>query len=128
MSRMRRKGPGITCCLVLAGLLPIAGGCTSQAPAAPRMIQPAAPMVSNRVIIRFKPEVTNPADPAFLQKLSADIGVPLVYVRPMSGGAHVLTFGEKLDRAQMDAALQALNREPTVVYAEEDRIVRPARG
>lgn len=129
---MRKKGTGkrragIYLCLALAGLLPVAGGCTTQGPASHPAIRPAA-MVSNQVIIRFKPEVSNPADPAFLQKLSADIGVPLIYVRPMSGGAHVLKFGEKLDRAQVDAALQALNREPSIVYAEEDRIVRPARG
>lgn len=129
---MRKKGTGkrrtgMYLCLALAGLVPAVGGCTTQVPVSHPVMR-AAPMVSNQVIIKFKPEVSNPADPAFLQKLSADIGVPLIYVRPMSGGAHVLRFGEKLDRAQVDAALQALNREPSIVYAEEDRIVRPARS
>lgn len=42
-----------------------------------------------QLIVVFRGDV-DPTDPAFLAKFSQEVGIPLAYLHPMSGGAHVL--------------------------------------
>ena len=61
---------------------------------------------------------------ARLPVLAATCEVQLSYVRPMSGGAHVVQM-----RAPMpEAALHCLRAQPDVLYVQEDKLVRPASG
>ena len=78
----------------------------------------------DQLIIRFSPEVMDPHERKYLERLARDCGVALVYVRPVAGTAHVFKIADG-DEAGVEAALQCLSRRPDIVYAERDRIVHP---
>lgn len=80
-----------------------------------------------QLIVKFRPAVAEPSAEAFVQTLSEDVGVKLVYVRPMSGDAHVFAIQGQMAREQLDAVIGRLQERPDVVYAEEDRILRHER-
>lgn len=46
--------------------------------------------VTDRIIVKFRDPPLDPARGDYLVALSGNLGVALVYVRPTSGGAHVL--------------------------------------
>jgi len=83
-----------------------------------------AAIVKVRIIIRFSDTVANPADSAYLDKLGRATGTRLVYVRAMSGGAHIVE-AQLGDQAQLAELLRRLSHRPDIVYAQQDRIVRP---
>lgn len=60
-----------------------------------------------------------------LRALSARVGINLQRVRTMSWGAQVLKLPSRMTLDQATAIAQELNAEPTVEYAEPDRILRP---
>lgn len=91
-------------------------GCAQQAAA------PAADPVMSQIIIRFAPEVANPAAQQYLAQLAHDCGVALTYVRPMAGSAHVLKIA-----GNEEAGLQCLSRRKDIVYVERDRIMHPQK-
>ncbi len=80
-----------------------------------------------QLIVKFRPAVAEPSAEAFVGTLSEDVGVKLVYVRPMGGGAHVFAIQGQLAKEQLDAVIGRLQGRPDVVYAEEDRILRHQR-
>ena len=103
--------------LGLVGLLfgaAMQGGCAQQSTA------PAENPNASQIIIRFAPEVKNPAEQQFLAKLAHDCGVALTYVRPMAGSAHVLKIA-----GDEEAGLQCLSRRVDIIYVERDRIMHP---
>lgn len=90
-------------------------GCVSG----PADAQPGA----GQLMIKFSDGI-DPQAPGYLTSLSAQTGHTLIYVRPLSGGAHVLRVEQPLSEGQWQALLQKLTRQPDVVYAERDRTVR----
>ena len=120
---LRKKNPltHLPVWIVMAFLLSFMGvqsGCAQQ----------TAEVTQNQfvaqVIIRFAPDVTNPAAPAYLKRLKQDCNVDLIYLRPMAVSAHILkiTAGNEME---VDAALKCLSQRPDIIYAERDRILRP---
>ncbi len=80
-----------------------------------------------QLIVKFRPAVAEPSAEAFVQTLSEDAGVRLVYVRAMSGGAHVFAVEGAVSRTQFDQIIRRLEARPDIVYVEEDRILRHQR-
>lgn len=80
-----------------------------------------------QLIVKFRPAVAEPSAEAFVQTLSEDAGVKLVYVRPMNGDTHVFAIQGGIDRGQLDAVIRRLQGRPDVVYAEQNRILRHQR-
>lgn len=94
-------------------------GCT------PAPSSEAADGYTARIIIKFFDSRANPADSQFTETLSRDAGVTLVYLRPMSGAAHVFEVRGLRDAAELQEVVRRLSKQPSVVYAEEDRMRRP---
>lgn len=61
---------------------------------------------------------------ARLPALAAACEVQLSYLRPMSGGAHVV----QMRASTPEAALNCLRAQPEVVYVQEDKLARPMSG
>lgn len=114
---------------VLAAVLLAVGGCSS---AEPRETSTAASSANGdsqdgghasvRLIVQFRAS-TRPADPAFLAQLSKTLGTPIAYVRPMSGGAHVLKVS--IPPESVAEVVQRLKQRPEVVDVQPDVPVRP---
>lgn len=83
-------------------------------------------MLTQQLIVRFDDRRNEAAARASLDALGAYAGYALVYVRPMSGDAHVLRPAQKLDPAAFDALLLKLRTAPGVTYVEPDRVMRPS--
>jgi hypothetical protein len=113
--------------LVLAAL--VVTGC-AQDPTQPaaRVEAPAAsapaPATQTRggqLIIKFRTSSNvNPAQADVLAGLSHDAGANLVYVRPMSGDAHVLRIEGLADPRDLGRAIERLSKRADVEYVEED--------
>lgn len=113
---------------VLAAVLLAAGGCNSTerregapagAPGGGR--RPAGNETSVRLLVHFN-RATRPADPAFLARLSKSLGMPIAYVRPMSGGTHVLEVS--VPPESVADVVQRLKQRPEVVDVQADVPVR----
>jgi len=78
-------------------------------------------MQTTQIIVKFRDPSLDPAQRGYLKELSRDIGVTLIYVRPMSGGAHVLGVEGAVDAEHFQRAVNALAKRPEVEYAEPDR-------
>ena len=90
-------------------------------------IQPqpqAAKLKIAQLIIKFRNADFDPSQGDYLQKLSRDIKATLVYLRPMSGGAHVFSLGNVSDTAQLATIIQQLSKRPDILYVEQDRIMK----
>lgn len=74
-----------------------------------------------QVIVKFKDRSKDPSQQAYLQELAKAIGATFVYVRPMSGDAHVLRVESDLDATRFGEILKRLAKRPEVEYAEADR-------
>jgi hypothetical protein len=74
-----------------------------------------------QLIVQFREEA-NPADPQYLANLSLKVGITLAYVRPMSGGGHVLRA--VIPAGTAAEVLQRLKRRPEIVDVLVDQ---PAR-
>lgn len=70
---------------------------------------------STDLIVRW--EAPSPPMPVRLDELERILGVPVQYVRAMSGDAHVVRILEPVDSAALDSALRRLTSLPTVRYA-----------
>lgn len=82
----------------------------------------SAACAATQLIVRFR-AVPEPSDPAFLASLSETLGTSIAYVRPMSGGAHVLRVDVEPD-AVADV-IRRLETRPEVVAVQPDVRVRP---
>lgn len=77
--------------------------------------------VAVHLIILFRAG-TIPADSAFLAALSQDVGTPLAYLRPMSGGAHL--FQALVPPASVNELVRRLQNRPDVLDVQPDVAVR----
>lgn len=116
--RWARLPTGIA--LVAVVFLGVAAQSGCARPATGGMEAPAG----HQLIIRFAPEVMNPTESKYLEKLARDCGVVMAYVRPVAGTAHVFKIADG-DEVGLDAALQCLSHRSDIIYAERDRIVHP---
>lgn len=104
-----------------------AAGCSSSAVPEPEQSTldrrgDAAERVPIQLIVRFR-TVPQPSDSVFLSRLSKAIGTPIAYVRPMSGGAHVLRVVVPPDAVA--EIVRRLENRPEVVDVQPDVRVRP---
>lgn len=74
-----------------------------------------------RLIVLFRKEI-NPESPVFLAKLSHEIGTPLAYIGPISGGAYLLRASVAPD--SVPDVVRRLKSQPGVVDAQVDVKVR----
>jgi hypothetical protein len=90
-------------------------------------IQPqpqAAKQKMTQLIIKFRNVNFDPSQGDYLQKLSRDIKATLVYLRPMSGGAHVFRIMDISDNAQLTMVIRRLSERSEILYVEQDRIMQ----
>lgn len=81
---------------------------------------PAPAIGSVQLIIKFRePAQVDPA--RLVDTLSRDAGVPVVYVRPMSGGAHVFAAKGSIEPDRLGEILKRLSARTDVEYAVENR-------
>jgi hypothetical protein len=76
-----------------------------------------------QLIIKFRDHGAGPLRDDLVQELSRDAGAVLIYVRPMSGGAHVLRLQRSSDASQLSEVIRRLGKRADVEYVEEDRIM-----
>lgn len=76
--------------------------------------------MSERFIIKFRDAKSDPARVEFMRGLSRDAGATLVYVRPLSGDAHVMRVERLLNAPDVAAVIERLSKRPDVEYAEPD--------
>ena len=74
-----------------------------------------------QLIIVFRADI-RAADPAFLAAVSKDIGTPLAYLRPISGGAHLLSA--TLPPTSVNDLVRRLQNRPDVMDVQPDVTVR----
>lgn len=75
-----------------------------------------------RIMIVPAPQgVADPASTAGLAQLSRAAGVPLVYLRPLGGGGHLLATETAVSESAREAILRRLADDPALARVEEDR-------
>jgi hypothetical protein len=110
----------------LMALLAVSGCASIGMPAVAEPVQYAdSPRIKQmtQVIIKFRDPALDPSRQDYLRVLAHDTGVKLVYVRPMSGGAHVLRVEGAVDAEQFQRVVNGLATRPEVEYAEPDRLL-----
>ncbi len=65
--------------------------------------------------------------PSLIQALEKSAQVSLLYVRPMSGNAHVLRFAQPLVNMQAEAIFKQWQIQGLVEYAEADGLMQIAK-
>jgi hypothetical protein len=85
---------------------------------------PAAPKQVVQVIVKFRDPAFDPSRRDYLDRLARVVHGSVVYVRAMSGGAHVLRLETGLN---VPKAIEQLRQRPEVEYAEIDRLLGPVR-
>jgi hypothetical protein len=87
--------------------------------------QPAAEATRElRVMIVPAPQSgLDPASPDGVAHLSRAAGVPLVYLRALGGGGHLLATETPVSASAAEKILRRLADDPAVARAEEDRRV-----
>ena len=90
---------------------------------------PQSEMPTDQIIVKYKMPVTmegaiSPASALEMQRLSDAAGVPLTYVREMSGDAYVLGLPSPMPLAEVQAIADRLSTLPEVQYAEPDAIMQ----
>ena len=115
----------LTAAFTLALWLPAMQGCAG-ADDKTRVPAPdsTAAVVKARLIVSFSDTVADPADAGYLDELGRTAGARLFYVRAASGAAHILEV-QLADPSQLADVLRRLSRRPDIVYAQQDRMVRP---
>jgi hypothetical protein len=81
-----------------------------------------------QLIIKFRNNDFDPSQADFVNDLSRTANAALVYVRPMSGGAHVFRVENISNTAQLTEVIQRLSTRPDVLYAEQDSIMQHQTG
>ncbi len=109
----------IICCLliILACGSKVPGRADEQA-ASDRV---SAKKISARLILKFRDHVAHPSEEEFVKKLSDVAGVRLIYLRAMSGGAHVCSVPAIDEKTHLDEIINRLSRLEDVIYVEPDR-------
>lgn len=106
------------------GVVSTVVACSSSA-SRPATLGPAyitsSSVESLQLLVKFRAGI-HPNDAAFLETLATGVGAPLVYVRPLWGGFHVVRAYPQPGSA--GALLSRLQRRQEVSYVELDRPVR----
>ncbi len=135
---MKIHGPGIAILVLLLFVLLVSLGAQPMGaePVYTTMIQPAfqdewGEVPTDQIIVQYRAEADLSGEKAAdrderMAALSAAANLPLTYLRPMSGDAHVLQLPTPLPVAQVETISQELARLPDVAYAEPDRRMFPA--
>jgi hypothetical protein len=89
-------------------------------------LAPSDRSAETRLIIKFRDPAADPASAVVLNGLSRDAGLSLAYLRPLSGGAHVLRVLGETDRQVLIEGVRRLGLRRDVEYVEFDRIMRHA--
>ena len=76
---------------------------------------------ATQIIIKFRDPALVPSQSHFMKEISRDAGAALIYVRPMSGGAHVLRLENPADSPELSRIIERLGKRPDVEYVEPDR-------
>jgi hypothetical protein len=90
-------------------------------------IQPqpqAAKQKMTQLIIKFRNADFDPSRIAYVQELSRDAQTQIIYLRPMSGGAHVFRVVNVSATTQLATIIQQLSKRPEILYVEQDRIMQ----
>jgi hypothetical protein len=88
-------------------------------------IQPQATKPKmTQLIIKFRQTDFDPSRNVFVQELSRDAQVPVLYLRPMSDGAHVFRVMDISNDVQLKTVIQRLSQRPEILYIEQDRIIQ----
>ena len=82
----------------------------------------AGRLASQQLVIDFAETVSDPEEPKFIEDLSNFSGYPLVYVRPLVGGSHVLRLARPVGEDQMERLIRRLGNRDDVVHVVKDRI------
>lgn len=122
------RRPRAACLLSMWLGLFLVSGCIQEVPTTAGNDRPAAtpttPPVGyhrpRQLIIKFRQPDLDPSREEVLTSLSRDAGVRLLYVRPMSGGAHVLRLEQPMDQKGVEAIIDRLSRRLDVEYVEID--------
>ncbi|MEW6445747.1 MAG: S8 family serine peptidase [Pseudomonadota bacterium] len=96
----------------------------SPVPPSERQVSGTSMDVSLRIILRFVDLRDEASVRAHLAELGQSVGQDLVYLRPMSGQAHVIQPAHTLDAMSFERLLERLKAIPGVEYAEPDRRLR----
>ena len=107
--------------VVLIAFSGCAGTVTPSAAESVQAAGPARPKAMSQLIIKFRDPALDPSRETYLKELARDTGVVLVYVRPMSGGAHVLRVEGPVDAETLRQIVRRLADRAEVEYAEPDR-------
>jgi len=81
--------------------------------------------VAFQVIVKFRDPVFDPLRDGYLAALGDELGISLVYVRPMSAGVHVLRVLGARDGVDVSRAVDLMRERPECVYVEHDRLLKP---
>jgi hypothetical protein len=113
--------------LLLPGLVSLffIVSCTANAGNNNILAQPAVhKQPTAQIIIKFRNESFDPSQAAFIQELSRNAKATLVYLRPMSGGAHVFRAENIVLPDELTEIILRLSKRPDVLYVEQDSIMQ----
>ncbi len=99
----------------------------TKSPVLPLVQTSSETSVTNRIIVRYRQQyraAVNNNSGSQLPSLSSLAGVSLIMLRPMSGGAHVISLPGFLSLAEVRQIADRLANDPTVEYAEPDQLMR----
>jgi hypothetical protein len=116
----------LICALCLLSCTTVQGNAAikEQPPQPQTQPQPqAAKLGMTQLIIKFRNVNFDPSQGDYLQILSRDIGATLVYLRPMSGGAHVFRVMDITGNEQLTAVIRRLAERADILYVEQDSIM-----
>ena len=135
-----RKSAVLSVALLLLAILVLPAGGSYASVSAPQSSEmalnssadPSAPpseMPTDQIIVKYKIPAsmvgtTGPASALAMQRLSDAAGVPLTYVREMSGDAYVLGLPSRMPLAEVQAMADRMSALPEVEYAEPDAIMQ----
>ncbi len=108
---------------LLAGIWVVSSGCIGVG-AETSLANATRQAQTTQVILKFRNPKFDPSIGDYLSKLSAQMDVNIIYVRPMSGDAHVLLIEAAANTDVLRRALGSLAARPEIEWAEQDRILR----
>jgi len=79
---------------------------------------------ATQIILKFKDPVFDPSVGNYLRMLSNQTGANIIYVRPMSGDAHVLRIEGAGNGGGLRRVMDGISTRPEVEWVEQDRIMR----
>ncbi len=110
---------------LLFGLIFIVSCSSNTKSAAGNNIQPpVAGQKMSQLMIKFRQADFDPSRIDYVQELSVAAQTPIIYLRPMSGGAHVFRIMDISDNSQLTEVIKRLSARPEILYVEPDRIMQ----